>query len=294
MELGPTSLAEAVAVVARRSAVSSVLTPRLIARSGVSVSQLDALVQTGLVQRSGEIWLVTRRGVAAFGGGEVDWGAVAAAILGVAMYEQEMRVLLALGDRTSATEARRVAPLVAEVIAWNPAWRDGEDLLPPLTIMEEGLADASLAIPSDRPGWVEEQEEVGRRAEAYTLRREQLAVGANSVLHTSREVGDSAGYDIEVLIPSRRYVEVKGSRSSGIVFTLSRNQLGAAERERSAYEIQFWGDIDLTRSPRDEYPELVAQGWPQVVRDPSQELFAGAWTRECKAWEFRPSDGTDR
>jgi hypothetical protein len=219
------------------------------------------------------------------------WAAISELVLRSGFYEAEMRLLLGRGDRLLVREARRLAPRVTEVITWNPAWRDSDHVLVPVAVFEDGLSSAALEIPTTRARWIEEREEVGRRAEGYTLRLAYVMNGARHVLHASREGGDGLGYDIEVTFPSRRFIEAKGSRSEKIVFVMSRNELATAEKAGPAYEIHFWGGIDLTKSPVDEFPNLVRQGWPTVIKDPSRRLRDEKWMQTCAAWEFRWHDG---
>jgi hypothetical protein len=62
-----------------------------------------------------------------------------------------------------------------------------------------------------------------------------------------------------------RYIEVKGRRDGQQRFYLSENELRKATELGAAYELQFWGNIDLSRDPAIEYAALRAAGYPIVL-----------------------------
>jgi hypothetical protein len=173
-------------------------------------------------------------------------------------------------------------------MGWVPEWRDGDCLVVPLEALQTAMAAAALELADVRPQWVEEREQVGRRAEAYSLRHEREQHGPKSVLYVSRDVGDQYGYDLENRSAAQpRCIECKGSRSTTVTFVITAHELNTARQESSGYEIQFWGGIDLARSPKEEYDALIEQGYPIVITDPAAGIADGRMTSECVAWQIR-------
>lgn len=184
-------------------------------------------------------------------------------------------------------EARAVCPTLARVIGWVPEWR-GEDklLVVPLKALEAAMQAAALEITVGAPAWVVDREEVGKRAEAYSLRREREAHGIVDVLYVSRDEGDGFGYDLENrTVDPPRLIECKGSRGTSLQFLISAHELKQAREKAESYEIQFWGEIDLDRSLHEEYEVLRAAGYPLVIGDPATKIDEGRLQTECVAWK---------
>lgn len=157
------------------------------------------------------------------------------------------------------------------ILSWLGAPTDGWVVVP------TELLPATLLVEPDSapPDWVTEQVRAGRRAEVYSVVRERLRNPSARVLHVSLE-RDNAGYDIEVNDRSgQRYVEVKASRSSRLAFYFTANEMAEAARRLQAYEIQFWGELDLSKSPDQEFGELTARGYPRVLPDPTTLIDQG-------------------
>jgi hypothetical protein len=183
--------------------------------------------------------------------------------------------------------ARTVCPTLARVIGWVPEWRNEDKLLVvPLEALEAAMKAAALVIAAGRPAWVQEREEVGKRAEAYSLRHEREAHGIVGVLYVSRDEGDGFGYDLENrTVEPPRLIECKGSRAARLSFYVSANELQQAGERADSYEIQFWGEIDLNRSVHDEYELLRQAGYPQVIADPAAKIDDGRLQSECVVWK---------
>jgi hypothetical protein len=190
-------------------------------------------------------------------------------------------VVTEAGYHCSAASARRVAPQLVGVLAALPGVRVRGRLELDLAVsaeLESPLCQ-QLVPPMAQPGSAEERQQVGDRAELYSLSLEHSAyLGASrDVLWVSRD-DYSAGYDIEAgPSDARRYVEVKGSRGREITFILSSGEWDAANRLGAAYEIHFWGDIRLNSDPRDEYVRLREAGYPQRVVEPAAALLSEDW-----------------
>ncbi len=192
--------------------------------------------------------------------------------------------------------ARSICPTLATVMGWVPEWRDGAQLVVPLDALTAAMAAAAMELTHRHPTWVENREQVGLRAEAYSLRREREQHGVAEVVYVSRDVGDRYGYDLESRAHEPpRLIECKGSRSAGVQFTISAHELNTAREQRDSYEIQYWGNIDLTRSPDEEYEALVESGYPLVIADPAAKIDGGELFAQCASWhvESQSVDGVD-
>lgn len=181
---------------------------------------------------------------------------------------------------------------VPRTVDWDPAHRIGDELVVPLAVLDGLLSISSMEQAGDLPEWVEQKHSVGWRAEMYSLRRERTQFGVDHVLHTSRDVGDGFGYDIETTAadPSR-LIEVKGSRQEKLSFMLTRNELSVAEANPERYEIQFWGGISLGRSPAEEFHLLLERGYPSLITDIAAMLKGEGWSSECQSWRFNGPGG---
>lgn len=117
-------------------------------------------------------------------------------------------------------------------------------------------------VPSPSKG-EDNREAVGHRAEAYSfyfLRHESKR--SNSVIWVSRD-DQGLGYDIEDSSTGQVHrVEVKGSQGKDLRFFLSGHEHEVAHQDPSSYEIHFWGEINLNRSPSIEFAILRDRGFP--------------------------------
>jgi len=226
-----------------------------------------------------------------------DWAGYGGGVLRVGVFDDELTRLVEGSEvsdgvlRCPRVRLRRLAPTVGTLLDWDPAHRVGDNLAVPMSLLRDILAISSMEQAGDLPDWVQNKHTVGWRAELYSLRRERAHLGVDHVLHTSRDVGDGFGYDIETIAtdPSR-YIEVKGSRSERLSFVLTRKELSVAETNAERYELQFWGGISLGRDPEEEFRLLSDRGYPTVIADVAATLTGDGWTRECQAWRLTHGD----
>ena len=268
---------------------------RLFARSARSPrSTLRHLTALGLLAFDATSrWTVTRAGAEVLDGRAAgDWAPLTALTLRAGNLDREIVAFLgeANVDSTHArllrARARTIAPSLATVLGWQPAWRTGDEFVVPLNALNVAMAAAAMEIADGRPDWVEDRERVGRRAEAYSLRLERELHGAGAILHVSRDEGDQFGYDLEdTSTEPSRLIECKGSRSSVLSFVMSANELNVARRSPERYEVQYWGGVTLGRTPQEDYSALIAAGYPIVIQDPAGALDRGDLVAEVAAWK---------
>ena len=256
-------------------------------------STLRQLMLLGLIEEDeGSNIGLTRSGVEIMDAQAAgDWGPLTDLALRTGQFERDITIFLDEADMRGGkailrrVRARSKCPLLAAVIDWRPDWRAGSDLVVPVEALRAVLIDATMQIADSRPSWVEERERVGQRAEAYSLRRERELHGVTAILHVSRDVGDSLGYDLEdVSVHPSRLIECKGSRSRLVRFILTARERSVASEYPQRYEIQYWGEIALDSSPEDEYFRLLGAGYPRVIANPEEHLRSGDLLEECAAW----------
>lgn len=268
---------------------------RIFGRSGRPLrSMLRQLTALGLLAFAPDgRWTLTRLGVDVLDGRAAgDWEPLTTLTLRAGNLERD--VFAFLGEAVVADEharllrarARTIAPALAAVVGWQPAWRTEDEFVVPLDALKAAMAGAAMEIADGRPGWIEERERVGHRAEAYSLRLERDLSGPGAILHVSRDEGDQFGYDLEDISnePSR-LIECKGSRSTTVSFVMSTNELDVAGRNPDRYEIHFWGGISLRRSPEEEYAALRNASYPIVFRDPAGAIDRGELGAKAAAWK---------
>jgi hypothetical protein len=190
------------------------------------------------------------------------------------------------GLQCELRKARAGAPQLLGLLQW---WPDLQ-VLPTVNIPKVILAEldtiwALLPPPVETPTWVMERKAIGDRAEMYTVQVEKLAADDPTAIAWVARDSDSLGWDVEdrTATPPRR-IEVKGSREAEPVFFLSDNEWRRAAEHSTQYEIQFWGGIDLSRQPADEFQSLRERGYPVVVTDIVARVSEGAWRAEPVRW----------
>ena len=188
------------------------------------------------------------------------------------------------GYSCGRSAARAVAPQLVGLVCRMPDVIDGGRLtIGSATGLELDSVWNELA-PDSRTNWEDiekRRKAIGDRAELYSLQLERSShLGAiDNILWVSRD-DDSLGYDIEVAALPTRRIEVKGSSGRDVQFFLSANEYRVAKRHGAAYEIHFWGDIDLRRGPRDDFERLRAAGYPICIVDPVEVLKDSPWKIE--------------
>ncbi len=253
---------------------------------------LGMLRAVGLVRRQDGRHLLTKAGEkVSTAHRRGDRTAVPLVLLRAGAFHEQARLLLetaAIGAdgvlRCSATAARSTAPQLVGILRRWPHVRAQPVLAVPVELVKELSSASSLLPVLDIPAWSKDRKLVGDRAEYYSYMTERMHDPAQ-VFWVARE-NDALGYDIEDrrLAPARR-IEVKGSRSKDVSFFLSSNEWEKAETYGDLYEVQFWGEIDLDRTPADEYLTLQARGWPFIIRDPALALQSEDWVIVANGWK---------
>lgn len=240
-------------------------------------------------------WTPTRVGAKVLDGRVAgDWGPLISVTLRAGNLERDILAFLGEAEMTDGharllkVRTQTIAPALAAVVGWQPAWRTDVEFVVPLEALQVAMAGAAMEIADGRSGWVEERERVGHRAEAYSLRLERELHGPGAILHVSRDEGDQFGYDLEdISSEPSRLIECKGSRSSGLSFVMSAHELDVARQNPDRYEIHHWGGISPQRDPVEDYAALRAMGHPTVIPDPAAALDSGALVAEAAAWNVR-------
>jgi hypothetical protein len=99
---------------------------------------------------------------------------------------------------------------------------------------------------------------------------------------------DDLGYDIEDRRKAESsFVEVKGSRSTNVVFNITENEWQVARRTGPRYVLHFWGGIDLNRPPLVEFGQLRGAGYPIVVPNLAAELAKAGWSMVATNWRVQ-------
>ncbi len=215
------------------------------------------------------------------------------------MHDQARRVIEAgaVGRDGSFTcehrIARACAPQLIGLLSWWEIQVFPVVVIPKPVIRELDTVWALLPPVPVAPAWVVERQEIGNRAEMYTVQHEKLIAQeqgrAPSVVWVAQESSEF-GWDVEdrASHPIRR-IEVKGSRETEPVFYFSENEWKKAHDHKDSYEVQFWGGIDLSRRAADEFPVLLASGFPLIVRNIAAELGAGNWQATSTRWRIQRS-----
>jgi hypothetical protein len=188
------------------------------------------------------------------------------------------------GYECGRSAAQAAAPQLVGLLARMPdVWVGGKIVIGRGSGLELDSVWNELP-PASRINWQaaeKRRKAVGDRAELYSLQLERSAhVGAlERITWVSRD-DDSLGYDIEVAGSQTRRIEVKGSAGQEVQFLLSSNEYDVAGQYGSAYEIHFWGTIDIRCDPLEEFDRLKAAGYPVVIPDPVSSLSQQPWEIE--------------
>ena len=173
--------------------------------------------------------------------------------------------------RSKVVQLRHSAPQILGLLrAWPNIVGPSFVRIPP-TLFD--MIDAPWSLvpsPSEKEGI---REAIGHRAEAYSfhlLRSESNY--PTSVVWVSRD-DQGLGYDIEDRSEGQVHrVEVKGSQGKDVRFLLTANELDVAHQDPGSYEIHFWGEINLNRSPDVEFSTLRNRGFPVRFEDLAAHL----------------------
>jgi len=260
---------------------------------------LNVLQCLGLVVEAGPVIRRTRAGDrVAKASRSGDLTVLGAVLVRSRAFHDQSRFLVENGSSDGAGNlvcTRRVArvgsPQLLGLLSWWPEVRLGSEIVVPEALARELRAVwALLPPPVEIPAWEKERKAVGDRAELYTVQTERsLAVAPSAIRWVARDA-DNLGWDVEDRSDATiRRIEVKGRRDGELVFFLSENEWNKAREFGPAYEIHFWGMIDLQRDPAVEYTELRAAGYPLILVNPAAEIGAEAWVAEPVRWRVRRS-----
>lgn len=132
----------------------------------------------------------------------------------------------------------------------------------PMALAEE-LTDVWALLPARDMIVEDTRQALGDRAEAYSYRLERLNAADATKVRWVAQDNNTLGYDIENLNsdpPTR--IEVKGSTTKDLRFFLSSNEWRVAQELEESYQVQFWGGMDLSRPPDQEFELLRREGYP--------------------------------
>lgn len=126
---------------------------------------------------------------------------------------------------------------------------------------------------------------VGDRGEYYSYRYEQmLAADATKIRFASKD-DDGLGYDIEDQnVEPHRRIEVKASRGREVRFSLSIHEWDVAHIDPASYEVQYWGEINTGRPPREEFAALRKAGYPVILGNFVGLVDSGALVAEVASY----------
>lgn len=173
--------------------------------------------------------------------------------------------------RSRVVQLRRAAPqLLGLLRAWPNVVGPSFVRIPP-DLFDVIDAPWSLVPPPNEEEGT--REAVGHRAEAYSFYLLRLESNfPTSVVWVSRD-DQGLGYDIEDGSTGQVHrIEVKGSRGKDVRFLLTANEHDVAHQDPSSYEVHFWGEINLNRSPDVEFDLLRERGFPLRFEDLAAHL----------------------
>lgn len=218
-------------------------------------------------------------------------------LIRIGCFHDQARILIECGrfdgngNLVCPTKAVKVgaAQLLGILQWWQEVKIAPSVLIPKELVTELNTVWALLPPPTVVPAWAVERKAIGDRAEMYSLQCERTKVADPSQIHWVARDSDSLGWDIEdrFTVPTR-CVEVKGRRDHDVLFFLSENEWAKAQEKGQSYEIHFWGGIDLARDPAVEYAELMALGYPLVIRDLPAQVAVGGWEATAVRWRITP------
>jgi hypothetical protein len=186
------------------------------------------------------------------------------------------------------------APQLTGLLRRFPEAEFGAHLVIPRELVSE-LDNAWIpAAPRSR---VDHRKSLGDRGEEFSYRYERDNAADRTRIHWVAQHDDNLGYDIEDINEStRRLIEVKASAATDVRFFLSTNEWRVASENPAAYEVQFWGGLNLASDPAEEYQRLRASGYPIVFSCLPDQVQAGRLHLEASQYvitEALPAPGSD-
>jgi Domain of unknown function (DUF3883) len=128
---------------------------------------------------------------------------------------------------------------------------------------------------------------IGNRGEAYSYQFELLnAADRSHIVWVARD-DSNLGYDIEDRsVSPRRRIEVKASGGIPVRFLMSDNEYRKSWNDPTSYEVHFWGGIDLSVDPAEEYTRLRRQGYPLIFGDLPALILAAEFEADPTQWRI--------
>lgn len=217
-------------------------------------------------------------------------------LLRAGYFHDQARILLELGrsqaDGTltcASRSARRACPqLVGALQHWPDVISTHLLRVPAHLVRELEAVWALLPAPSpDEAALEKARKSIGNRGELYSYQLERLnAEVASDIIWVARD-DDNLGYDIEDRsVDPRRRIEVKASGETIVRYFLSDNEWRKAHEDPRRYEIHFWGGVDLSVPPAEEFPGMRAKGYPIVLRNLPELLDGGQLAATPYRWRI--------
>lgn len=244
---------------------------------------LDVLLGARLIEHRGCLARLTAQGRQVATQDHQHGGRMLAqSLIDAGYFRNQARRLLASGSITAGgdlvckrSDAVRVAAQLSGALRRWPEVVLDSHLRVPADLVDRLLATWVLQ-PVPRMPSEDARQEVGDRAEAYSYRLEQERADDPARVQWVALDDDSLGYDIRIAAtPLERFIEVKGSQGQDVRFFLSANEWTVGHRLGSAYEVHFWGGVNLARSRPAEYSALRTEGYPLVFKHLAACVTAG-------------------
>lgn len=252
-------------------------------------SLLEVLDVAQLIQRGSSLRLTKAGHQIATQDHQQGGRLLARALIGAGIYAEQARRLVESGaveegtgrliwDRRLAVD---LAPQLVGLLRRFPdvVWADAFSV--PAALAAE-LGEPWALLPAPAKPELDLRKEVGTRGELYTYRLERLMAAESSRIRWVARDDEGLGYDIEdvTAVPSRK-IEVKASTVEDVRFYLSANEWSRAEENADRYEVQFWGGVNLSRAPAEDFAALRAAGYPIIFRDLQTRVDAGDLSIRC-------------
>lgn len=128
---------------------------------------------------------------------------------------------------------------------------------------------------------------VGERGEYYSYRYERQLAADSSKIRWAAKDDDGLGYDIEDqnVVPHRR-IEVKASRGPDVRFNLSVHEWDVAHIDPASYEVQYWGEVNMSRPLRGEFEALTNAGYPIILNNFIGLVESGEFVAEVASYNI--------
>ena len=257
---------------------------------------LEVLQSLNLITETGQTLLRTRAGnqvSKAIGRGDAT--AFAVLLIRAGFFHDQARVVIEQGqmqaDGSLACPPRTFISAAPQLLGILRYW-DTVKVRPVVTIPQNLLSEldtvwALLPPAPELPEILTERKAVGDRAEMYSVQFERSRSADPARIAWVARDSDLLGWDVEDRNGSpTRCIEVKGRRDNKQTFYLSENEWRKLKELGGAYQLHFWGNIDLNRTPALEYAALRASGYPIVLDNFEALVSVGDWTMTPVRWRL--------